>query len=370
MDEVFAQTMAAPVYGHLLLAGNSRGWITLDPNRLADRLRAIDMWRPSIETKQQQGAVSVPVPDHMLVNYFASVFNGVLAKRVSLFDDRPARSLSEDFEAALRATRSAANKDQRPRAIFYSLELLTHVLGDPGRQQPEETASFSDRASAYLWRWPLIVFALPLLLSLLSSLRPRDKIKVVPVENLSLFFCAFITGLFGMVCAVTLIIFFQNQSGYVYTEIGILTGVFMLGLAAGAQLSGRLNVGRLPAHCVVLLLLGLLVLMGVCCLVIPVMTDRFYLFGIRTTIAMAILIVGSLDGATFPLLTHLAQRFQGKRSSALLYASDLCGACLGAIFTSLFFIPILGTTYTLGYAAVLVLLSFLALLPLLRRNQF
>ena len=69
-------------------------------------------------------------------------------------------------------------------------------------------------------------------------------------------------------------------------------------------------------------------------------------------------IAGFIAGYQYPLASHLYCIIspQVEKTAGVIYASDLVGACLGALLTSALLIPILGLINT---CIILVLLNFI-----------
>ena len=275
------------------------------------------------------------------------------------------------FERTIRDSGATENLDDRPSAVFYSLELFGRVADSKISGTAENTSSLMESIGLYIFFLPFLFFLCAnLTAAAYSSRKSRGRFSTI-AEGYGLFACAFTTGIFGMACELALITLYQNKSGYVYSEIGILTAIFMAGLALGALVSGYLNENK---RCIrlrpPLFLAGILAGMTTLCLSIPLMINTLSEFGtgvgVRIAIGAAILATGVLDGATFPLLLTTARRLRHKQPGSFLYAADLSGACLGACLTGTIFIPALGIPRTFQLTALFTAVTFLALIPLRR----
>jgi spermidine synthase len=373
LDSIFPDTLAAPIFGHLLIAGKRKDQITLDPNILATRFRSTPYQRPVIEIEKGSSVFPSVVNDESLPDYFSAIFGGVLAKGMSFLGEGKSQVVRENFEKVIRDSNVAANLDDRPSAVFYSLELLKSIADRKISGPTENTSSLMESIELYIFFLPFLFFlCATLTIASFSARKSRNRASMI-AERCGLFLCAFTTGIFGMACEVSLITLYQNKSGYVYSEIGILTAIFMAGLALGALISGYLKENK---RCIrmnpSLFLAGVLAAMTVLCLNIPAMIHKLSGFGAgagaRLAVGFAILAAGFLDGATFPLLLARARRLGHEKTGSFLYAADLSGACMGASFTGIISIPAIGIPRTLQFTALFIAVTVFALIPL-RQNR-
>ena len=195
---------------------------------------------------------------------------------------------------------------------------------------------------------PLVVLGL-LATASLARRRWRDGALTFAVTS---------TGLLEMAVEFVILLGFQVAYGYVYQYVGMLTGLFMLGLTLGAAVSSRW-VARERATwrrmawvqggiCIYpLLLIGFLVL-----------TTRVELAATPTVAALSFgamaLMAGVLPGMQFPVAAALHSR--GSSAAGALYGLDLFGACLGALAVSSVLVPLSGLV---GVCMMLVALAAL-----------
>lgn len=179
------------------------------------------------------------------------------------------------------------------------------------------------------------------------------------------------TGFTLMALQIFLLLGFQAVYGYVYTELAILIGLFMAGIALGSWLGMR----REPANRSWILAAAQLLL----ALAAPALLFALSAiagFASRTAIWLAAQIVfpalaafaGMLGGFQFVTAARIFLR--GRSESAgfgLLYAIDLLGGCVGALALSTFLIPVFGFWRTAWLAvAINVAAALLAALASLR----
>lgn len=254
------------------------------------------------------------------------------------------------------------NTDRRPIAYFYD--------------QAYWVAQYSRSSWAFfrlLERLDLrdVLAALGLLLAALGIpglLSARVRCGYVPLA-------IFGTGWIAMALEVTLLFAFQVYYGYVYAQLGIITGAFMVGLAVGGIAAGR-RLERLGERGTDRLLTGLQGGVTVLALALPSLlgviggrseAGAFLLPNLVFPLLTAV--VGVLVGAEFPVASRLLQG-QGHAATAAagVYAADLLGACAGALVAGAALLPVLGL-YGTCYAAAGVSAALTALLSfrLLRR---
>jgi spermidine synthase len=185
------------------------------------------------------------------------------------------------------------------------------------------------------------------------------------------------TGAIAMALEVTLLLAFQVYYGYVYAQIGVLTGAFMLGLAGGSLIAGgRLQAVHRGAMQARAALAGTQAAVTVVALALPWLLQAL---GAWTAAGAALAphvlfpllaaVVGLTVGAEFPLAAAAAGHESSARAGAAMYAADLLGACLGALVGGAMLLPVLGLPGTCTAAAA-VSAGLCALLLLgLRRSR-
>ncbi len=155
----------------------------------------------------------------------------------------------------------------------------------------------------------------------------------------------FTGGFAGASIEVILLLAFQVVYGFVYQAMGVIIALFMAGLAAGSFL-GRSRIRRVDYRTYGLVQASL----GLLSLVLP-----FILSSMGTSASSDILVyagfilltiaVSILAGIEFALATML-WRERPAAVASKLYGVDLMGSALGALLTSIFFLPLLGITYS------------------------
>lgn len=158
------------------------------------------------------------------------------------------------------------------------------------------------------------------------------------------------TGFCGMALEILLIFVFQSLYGYVYTRMGLIVAMFMLGLVLGAS-SGRI-MARGRRWCSWLAIAGVELLLVIFSLAIPRVVGMASLPGgadqlllwYEVAIYLAVVLIGWAVGAEFPLGNRLFCDAGGTvgAAAAITDASDHIGAAMGCLVMGVILIPILG----------------------------
>jgi predicted membrane-bound spermidine synthase len=175
---------------------------------------------------------------------------------------------------------------------------------------------------------------------LASARTPRT-----PVSGVQVWLAA--AGFAGMAGEVELLFWYQSVTGVVYDLFALLTGLFMLGMAAGGRL-GRGSGSRVAG----LILAGWVVAVG-CLFLLPVPPAG----AVTDAVAFALNAIGGCAlGAVFTGAARHRERLDaGAEAVSGLYAADLLGSALAAIVVPAFLVPGIGLPATAAVAvAVLV----------------
>ncbi len=148
------------------------------------------------------------------------------------------------------------------------------------------------------------------------------------------YYSIYTTGCTGMAFSIILVLAFQALFGYVYETIGILTALFMAGIAAGAygvripinpikrlRIFGAAAVILLPASAVYLK-----------------SEPLFYILSF---------LIGAITGAEFTAANQFIKERDPVITAGRLYGLELGGAFLGALLTTIFFVPVFGIQKTI-----------------------
>ena len=307
LREVFPQLAALPGEEILLIAGGPEARLDLDADLLDERLRIRGLG------------------DSELIPEMIPLF----------LDPERAATLSAWLEGSARV-----NTISHPRAVMLAGGL------HEARSTPAVLRLILELE--HRGAWPLAAalgVAVVFLLAMAFSSRP-------PV-----FTTAAAVGFGSMGWWLLLIATWQATRGSVYSEIGVLTAIFMAGLAGGAGAASKWPDAslRLPLILASGGILSLLISGG------PAI--RYPLVGVPLLLGIG----GALTGAAFPALTA----FGGgdvRRGAGVTFAADEVGAAAGALIVGIVAIPWAGLTATAWGLAALQLAAIPAVLMTLRRG--
>lgn len=159
---------------------------------------------------------------------------------------------------------------------------------------------------------------------------------------------------------VILIILFQIYYGYLYGWIGAIIAFYMLGLALGTLFYMRSywfrkSTTKLLSNVEFIMGLYFAVIILVFFLKIP---------GAAVIIPFLIFFGGFMGGLHFPLSVGILKR----KKAGIVYGIDLIGSSIGALVTSIIFIPILGIIFTLFIFVVLNVLVAIGLRTIMTKS--
>jgi len=243
------------------------------------------------------------------------------------------------------------NTDRRPVGFTLYLRLQEYYAA-PSRGQRPGGAGFFRFVLDFRPGWVVLPFGVCLAL-LLALRHVRGAAGATPWA------CGFAivtSGMFGLSAEVLLIYGYQTVFGYVYRDISIIVGLFMLGLAGGAWGCGRM--ARLSPHRLLLALDGL---QAVLLISLPALMSL--LSWSSYAFVLISLVAGVLTGAEFPLASR-AVLAQGRRTATVAAALEACdhlGAMGGAALTGLVLMPAFGVAAGAGLIACVKCSSLLGL---------
>lgn len=403
VDYVFPETLAAPISGHLIVAGKKREQITVDPDVLEKRLLLRPNAYPVIDIEENGMKKKIKTVDEaFLSEYFNVIFGGVLAKKASFMEEKTNQPVIEKFERIIRNCEVKPNLDNHPRAVLYSLALWKqitdtkdfsksnkksgHVFDEikPWDDSENDNILKDSKLPESIESVRLHHVILPLLLLLFFTLIISGVSIIKPVcvskqdvpfaMRYSILLCAFASGVFGMVSEVALMTLYQNVSGYVYAQAGIIIALFMAGIATGSYISDSSNAEsrfRLFKDPIKALAAILIMTAGLCLVLTGLIraTDALRSWpGVGLIFGLLIFIAGILVGSAFVLFGECLPKWRKGRPGAWFYASDLLGACAGAVCTSTFLIPAFGMIRTLQFTAFLLFIAVIGMIPLWRQK--
>ncbi len=158
------------------------------------------------------------------------------------------------------------------------------------------------------------------------------------------------TGFAGISLEIIMLFVFQTLYGYVYTRIGLVAAMFMLGLVAGglfgrkvATRSGGRRVFVCLCVCEVLIFVQALALPALVKIAAAVETASA-LYAVEAGVYMAVVFAGAAAGFEFPAANafFLASGGRVRTSAAITDAFDHLGSAAGCIAVGVVLLPALG----------------------------
>lgn len=213
----------------------------------------------------------------------------------------------------------AVNTDLKPAAYLYNLMLWAEVHGGRALNRVLEL-------KGYTALMMFIFFAF----GACFVFRRRKR---------TLYYSVLTTGYAGMAFTVSILLGYQSAYGYVYEMFGLLTAVFMVGVAAGAYV---MRGGGLTG----------LLFVELAAAALAAAAPLF--FGSEMLFYMLGFSAGIITGCGFAAVTLC---IRNTAASGRLYAFDLIGSFIGAFITAIIFIPVLGMKESLLIVTGIKMLS-------------
>ena|GEM_PF-3247655 len=163
-------------------------------------------------------------------------------------------------------------------------------------------------------------------------------------KRLNLLVPAFFAGWWGLSSEILLLVLYQSIAGNLYSRLGLLVGLFMLGIAAGAWAGERVTQTRTGIVEVLkyVLISGMLLALAMALLVPILLTDIDRRAVAEYMIYLLAVVSGVIPGGTFNLSVGRFAQLHEKESPGRFYGADLFGAALGGLVTTVLILPLLG----------------------------
>lgn len=255
----------------------------------------------------------------------------------------------EFLKESLEKIQAPLNTDVQPISYYYNLILWNLFSGS------SKINIFRDLAEVNLFK--IILFALAAFLlirlawMLTRAILKKDSIKKYAsrAQKFNSCWAIFTVGFAAMAFEIILIFSFQNIYGYVYEMIGLIIGIFMLGMILAAAFSNNILI-RFQKSWVLALLMN----------EILIVVFAFAIPFIRILHIPFIFLAGFLTGMAFPLACNICWDIKDKDigfAAGIIDSADLAGACLGVLLTATLLVPLLGIPKTCFVVASLNLIS-------------
>jgi spermidine synthase len=310
LKSAFSSVVVIPGVTNIFIASNSS--LTTNPAILIDRFRI-----RKLETK-------MVTPEYINYVYTNDRFG--------------------EIEKLLSAGTPVPNSDTRPACYGYTISIwLSKFFGDfTLPHSPAVTGIVTSPIT-----WILIIVALIVAISRRFSTTRR-------------FVLMSLAGFVGMVSETLLLMNYQNKSGALYQDIGILLMTFMLGLSFGALMANRFltaaeSVGRKHTWIGRLLFLGFGLMNAMMYYAI-----KFNLIENMVSTSLLLILDGVFVSAIFAFVSF-SKVEDGRKAMIWFYSADLIGGGIGSLAVSLILLPIFGilSTSILTAAVAVCALAFL-----------
>ncbi len=325
---VFPKVVVKPGDETWFLASRA-GKLSSNPGELRDRFDAIS------------GALNLYPPDGLLSLY--------LPDRAAF----QARKYQEVIESV--GSTGLVNTEPRPLGLLYGLLLLLRMTG----------LTFIHGIHVFNRCGLLILLSAVMLYGLLRLVYVlKGERKGASEHWFSLFdsgVLLFASGLAGISLNILLLCLYQSRFGSLFLEIGLISGLFMLGIFAGSE---GLRVWLRKAGCEHSLLLPVCLLNHLILLAVVFHLPMECSKGVFLFLFFS---AGVFTGVYVPIASLRAERkgLSPALSGAWLEALDNVGGCVGSLFTGVLFLPVLGQEAVLlflcglmGVQVIPVLLSW------------
>ncbi len=240
-------------------------------------------------------------------------------------------------ERLLLAVKSGAVANSLKKPILPHYQALYRSLAD----------SVDRKIIGFILRQPLWIILFPALIALFFVAAVLKNRRT----NQFALFLYFIAGLVSLSLELVSFYLYQSTAGSLYSELAILIGSFMLGLALGTYYSMRVGGDKpLEFPALILFLAAGLIFIGSYGSVSPDAALPYYAF----FLFVAALATGTLFiGATnrYYAGSRIANRGTG-------YGWELVGSSLGALLTTTMFLPVIGLSWLLWSLVILIGLTF------------
>ena len=261
--------------------------------------------------------------------------------------DRLSQFRVEFMSSAFSRETGRVNYDLNPVCYFYNSILWSKQFKS---LEKALLLSLSQIRPAGFLGAAVLIFALAFVLCVL--LRSRGS-------NLALA-AIFVAGFTSIFVEIIVVLSFQIFYGYVYSMIGLIFTLFMLGLAVGAF--GVQRVGEKEKISFRgLVLVQLLQAIFVLCVLVMVWTfskSSSSGAGVMVFLFLIITVSGVLGGVEFALANHLFLRSRTTKKAGTGYSFDLFGASLSSVLASAALVPLLGIPATLTMILLVNLVCF------------
>lgn len=228
------------------------------------------------------------------------------------------------------------NRLEKPILPLFQVTYQSKMSGWDNR-----LIDFTLKKTSWLYILPFMVILFWMALFLSNKTNRRSRFGL---------FLYFTAGIVSLSFELITFYVYQSLAGSLYSELSLLVGVFMLGLAIGTYLSHTYPIrnSKIP---VLLLLMFLIAAFRMSFMYVP--SAFLLIYHIIFMFLMA-----AATGAVFVGATRLYYTCHHDRNRGLGYALELVGSSLGALLTTTVLLPVIGLQGLLGAVIFLLILAF------------
>jgi len=315
LKSVFEEVKILPGSNNIFLASKKKDML-------------FDDWQTMVERLEQRGVSTRFVNENFLPDRLSSF-------RVAFLKD------------AFLQTTGRINYDLKPICYFYNSILWSKQF----RSLEKPLLLFLSRVHPG-WFMAATIFVFSLIFFLCLLFRSRSS-------NLALA-AIFVAGLTSILVEMVVVLSFQIFYGYIYSMMGLIFTLFMLGLVFGALIIQKIASQRRISF------KGLVLVQLFQVIFIFFLLAMIWAFAetspsdawIMAFLLLLITISGLLGGMEFTLANHLFLKRRTTLKAGTGYSVDLLGASLSSILASAILIPLLGIPATL---TMVLLINFICL---------
>jgi spermidine synthase len=269
--------------------------------------------------------------------------------------DRLSSARIDQLKNAITTSSGRINHDLKPISYFYN-----------GILWSKQFKSFEKPVLLYLYRIPSEWFigAFVLLFTLFFLWL---RLRRAAATRLALA-AIFVAGFTSIFVEIVIVLTFQIFYGYLYSLVGLIFTLFMLGLTSGALLGqraayrGKINFKKL----IIIQLLQVTFILIFLFMILWFPLRTFSSLGVAVLLLLLITWSGILGGAIFTWANHIFLQSRTASKAGTGYSVDLLGSSLSSILTSGILIPILGIPATIILILLINLVLFIILSSSLR----
>jgi len=316
----FAEVIVLPGSNNVFLASNQKGIL-------------FENWQKFVQRLKEREISTKFINEHFLPDRLSSMRveylkNNIYGERLVLSEVEGSRAITSET--------SRINYDLKPISYFYNTILWSKQF----KSIEKPVFLFLSKIKSF---WFICVIALIFVLGFSACFTSRSRL---PNLVLSAIFMAGFTSIF---LEIIIVLSFQIFYGYIYSKVGIILTLFMLGLAFGAFLiQKKTSQKRINFKNLILIQFFQVILVSFLLFLVlyfhKISPPEFL---VECLLLLVITLSGIIGGMEFTLANHLFLEKKSTKRAGTGYSVDLFGSSLSSILASAILIPLLGIPTTL-----------------------